>query len=114
MLCTALENIKDNHYALMNDCMIGVKVDDIDITCIKDAFILPTITLGKSLSDEDENPDITINQIVKANYHQMFFGNKESGKTVLLYRLVREFADEYQYTRRIPIYFNLDEIFDRK
>jgi predicted MPP superfamily phosphohydrolase len=104
-----LNNIKDNHYQLMNDCMIGVKVD-INVSTIKDAFILPPITLGKSLSDEDKTPEININQIVKANYHQMFFGSKESGKTVLLFRLVREFVDEYQYTRKLPIYFNLDEI----
>ncbi len=104
-----LENIKDNHYKFMNDCMIGVKVD-INVSDIKDAFILPPITLGKSLSEEDETPEININQIVKANFQQMFFGNKESGKTVLLFRLVREFVDEYQYTRKLPVYFNLEEI----
>ena len=85
----------------MNDCMIGVKVD-INVSDIKDAFILPPITLGKSLSEEDETPEININQIVKANFQQMFFGNKESGRTVLLFRLVREFVDEYQYTRKLP------------
>ncbi|WP_426091597.1 metallophosphoesterase [Flavobacterium sp. DSR3-2] len=105
----ALANVKDNHYSSMNDCMIGIKVD-INVKCIKAAFILPPITMGKSLSDEDETPEININQIVKDNYHQMFFGNKESGKTVLLFRLVREFVDEYQYTRKLPIYFNLEEI----
>jgi hypothetical protein len=104
-----LANIKDNHYKFMNDCMIGVKVD-INVSCIKEAFILPPITIGKSLSDQNESPEVNINQIVKDNYHQMFFGNKESGKTVLLFRLVREFVDEYQYTRKLPIYFNLDEI----
>ncbi|MBI9042778.1 metallophosphoesterase [Lutibacter sp.] len=104
-----LDNIRDNHYKSMNDCMIGVKVD-INVSCIKEAFILPPITQGKSLSDENEAPEINLNQIIKANYHQMFFGNKESGKTVLLYRLVREFVDEYQYTRKLPIYFNIEEI----
>ena len=93
----------------MNDYMIGVKVD-LNVKCLKDAFILPPITQGKSLTDDEATPEFNINQIVKANYHQMFFGDKESGKTVLLYRLVREFVDEFQYTRKVPIYFDMDDI----
>ncbi len=106
---TILQHIIDNHYLIMNNHMIGVKAD-IDITSIKDAFILPPITKGKSLPDEDDISEININQIVKSSQSQMFFGNKESGKTVLLYRLVREYVDEFQHTRKIPVYCNFDEI----
>lgn len=104
---TILDSIMENHYSVMDNHMISVRAE-IELTCIKEAFVLPPITKGKSLSEDDEY--VNLNQIIKSNYSQIFFGNKESGKTVLLYRLVREYVDEYQHIRKIPAYINIDEI----
>ncbi|HEA19516.1 hypothetical protein LCGC14_0710570 [marine sediment metagenome] len=104
---TILDSIKSNHYDLMDNHMIGVRAE-IEVASIKEAFVLPPINRGNSLSEDDVC--INLSQIVKSNNSHIFFGNKESGKTVLLYRLVREYVDEYQHIRRIPAYVNVDEL----
>lgn len=98
-----LSNIRNIFYQIMDDHEIAMKVNV--SSSIKEAFIMPPITL----QDNDE-VFITLNDICKSRQNQFFFGSYEIGKTTLLYRLVREFTDEYTQLRKIPVYIDIYEI----
>ena len=77
----------------MDKHLIGTNVIQNLNTCIKKAFVLPPINQGIGIDENEGN--LNINEILKIKSNLMFFGDQESGKTTLLYRLVREFVDEF-------------------
>lgn len=105
-----LENIKEDHFEEMNNHLVGVKADIKDVTCIKDAFVMPPISSGMESSEEEDEENLTINQFMHSDWNQIFFGSSECGKTVLLYRLITEYVDEYEYVRKIPVYINIEDL----
>ena len=110
LIRSLLNNIKDDHYKIMDEHLVGMRADVIKKT-LKEAFILPPIDEGKSAKEEEPNEEIlSINQIVKSISNQFFFGNTESSKTTLLYRLVVEFVEEFEYIRKVPVYINFSDI----
>ena len=110
LLNTLLDNIKEDHFPEMNEHSIGSRV----LTgsgCIKEAFIMPPIDQGSAGTEDDQiNDAFNITQIVQYKHNLMFFGSPESGKTVLLYRLIREYVDEFEFLRKIPVYIDFEEI----
>jgi len=105
-----LLNIKADHYKEMDDHLIGQKAEKAPIS-IKEAFVLPPIDQGNSSEDENEQEELLgISEVVKSKSNFMFFGSQETGKTIFLYRLVREFVDGYDYIGKIPVYIDFDEI----
>ena len=98
-----LSNIKNIFYQTMDEHEIAKKINV--SSSIKEAFIMPPITI----QDNDED-FLTLNDICKSHQNQFFFGAYEIGKTTLLYRIVREYTDEYAQLRRIPVYFDVNEM----
>ena len=93
----------------MNDLVISVKADVNSITSVKDAYVFPPMDDGESLSNEEKS-DLTVNEIIKSEWNQIFFGGNESGKTILLYRLLVEYVDSYDYIGKVPIFIDIDDI----
>lgn len=104
---TAIQNIKEDHFAKMDEHLIGQKAEKVTYS-IKEAFILPPIDLGNASKQEESSLEFT--EAVKSKYDFMFFGAQETGKTTLLYRLVREYVDEFQYLGKVPVYINFAEL----
>jgi len=103
----SLEKIKKEHYPVMDDHIITQKAH---VTkSIKEAFIMPPIADGEIL-EGSKDTIVSLNEIVRCNDNFMFFGYQEIGKTTLLFRLVYEFVDEYVQLKKIPIYFDFEEI----
>lgn len=110
LLRTLIANIKEDHYKEMDNHLIGAKAEK-GILSIKDGFILPPINQGEYNREEDgREKNIDITDITKSPENQIFFGNQESGKTTLLFRLIREYIDDYEYLRKIPVYIDIEEI----
>ncbi len=102
--------IKENHYDFMNDFHIGARAK-IDKSSLIESYILPPINDGTSKSDEKDGNDIySLNQITSSKSNLMFHGAEESGKTVLLYRLVIEYIEQFEFLQRIPVYLDFEEI----
>lgn len=95
--------VQNTFYPVIDEHVIAQKIHV--CSSIKDAFILPPITL----QDNDDDL-ISLSDICKSRQNQIFFGSYEIGKTTLLYRIAREFVDEYIQLRKIPIYFDVNEI----
>jgi len=98
-----LSNIQNEFYPFIDEHVIAQKIHI--CSSIKDAFILPPITI-----QDNEDDLVTLNDICKSRQNQIFFGSYEIGKTTLLFRIVREFVDEYIQLRKIPVYLDLNEI----
>ncbi len=110
LINTVLDHIKEDHFKEMDSHLIGQKAEKVP-SSIKDAFILPPINDGNHGENEDEGELILeINEILKDKSNYMFFGSQETGKTTLLYRIVREFVDEFDFLGKIPVYIDFDEI----
>lgn len=104
----ALDYIKTVHYPAIDEDIIPQKAKA--ISGLKEAYIHIPIT-----RHGDENQELVeLGAILNNSQHQMFFGSGDAGKTVLLYRLLMEFADNYQIHNLIPIYINFDEIENRE
>lgn len=109
ILQKVLNNIKQDHCPHFSKHLIG-KEGDVNMIDIKDGYVIPPITQGNFSSSPNEEIQIGIIDIVKSNAHQLFFGGQESGRTMLLFRIIKEYLDEYTYLRKIPVYIDLYEI----
>ncbi len=98
-----LSYIQNEFYPFIDEHVIAQKIHI--CSSIKDAFILPPITI-----QDNEEDLVTLNEICKSRQNQIFFGSYEIGKTTLIFRVVREFVDEYIQLRKIPVYLDLNEI----
>lgn len=96
-----LKNIKEDFYKTMDEHIIAQKIHI--IPDIKQAFVMPPLT--------DYNGDnISLDEIIKNKQNICIFGSQEIGKTTLLYRIIREFVDEYSHLRKIPVYIDIKEM----
>jgi len=102
----SLKNIQDDFYKTMDEHIIAQKINVIDN--IKDAFIMPPIT-EQTINDKNIEY-LTLDEICKNNKNTCIFGPQETGKTTLLYRIIRELVDEYSHIRKIPIYIDMREM----
>lgn len=103
---TLIENICEDHFCEMNEHLMGTKANSSKL-CIKEGFILPPITEGITSEDNiEEIYDVTLEEIIKSKFNLIFFGDQESGKTTLLFRIVRYYVDEYSYLQKIPVYID--------
>ncbi|MCR9133291.1 MAG: metallophosphoesterase [bacterium] len=108
-----LENIKEEHLSDMNNHLISNK-SEIGPKSIKEAFILPPIENNRITSSDIENETLSIQTITECSNDLIIYGNSESGKTTLLYRLVIEYIDRYEFLRKIPVYVNFHEIGNKR
>ncbi len=104
-----IANIKEDHFPIMDEHLIGTKMTKSNLN-LKEAFVMPPINQGRS-SEESEIPvNLTISEVLKSPSNFIFFGDQECGKTTLLYRIIREFVDEYPLIRKIPVYIDFLEL----
>lgn len=107
----SLDVIREVHYPQMNEHLIEIKNNKGTIKSLDENYILPPISVPQSRDDESENEqNISLSEIVQSPWNLIFFGNSESGKTILLYRLVYEFVEEFNSVEKIPIYLDFEEM----
>lgn len=106
IISKCLSTIREDHYPEMDDHLIMHKVEKLMNVSIKDAFVLPPIVLANTQYDEEQI--LSLSEVTKEKSHLIFFGGQESGKTTFLYRIVREFVDEYDLLGKIPAFFDFN------
>jgi len=111
---TVIDNIKEDHFANMDRHLIGIKAEKNNLS-IKEAFVMPPVNERQSdITEADEDTDLTLLDIIKSKHNLIFFGDQESGKTTLLYRIVRELVDEYAFIQKIPVYIDFEELLNKE
>jgi predicted MPP superfamily phosphohydrolase len=110
-----LKTITDARYEEMNEHLISTGAD-FGPKNIKDAFVLPTIKQdlidGKKENGVPEG--IALQDIIKSDNDLLFFATKESGKTMLLFRLIQEYVERFEFTKIVPVYIDFLDIGNRE
>jgi hypothetical protein len=108
-----LKTIVDVRYDEMNENIISSGAD-LGPKTINDAFVLPNL-VQKFIEDENEiDQGISLQDIIKSDSDLLFFATKESGKTMLLFRLIHEYVDRFEFTKTVPVYLDFVDIGGRE
>jgi predicted MPP superfamily phosphohydrolase len=109
-----LKTIIDVRFDEMNEHLISTG-SELGPKTIKDGFILPFIS--QSYVEEDdaelEEKHMSLNDIINHENDLMVFGSKEAGKTMLLFRLIHEYVERFEFKKVVPIYIDFLEIGNR-
>lgn len=104
----AINNIKEDHYSEMDNFFIKGNNEEVNTT-VKSVFVYPPIDDGKSFY-EQEKSNISFKEIINSFDHLLFLGAQETGKKSLLYRIIVEFADEFEIYTKVPVFLDFLEI----
>ena len=106
-----LENIKEEHFPKLNDDLI-LNISQSNKSKLSEVFVEPIIgNLPESNIDSDEKVSyFSIADLINSNENQIIFGSKETGKTILLDKLLIDLADNFSKSRRIPILIKFNEM----
>lgn len=78
---------------------------------VNDLFVEPTISnLPETHANIDEITYYSVSELVQIRDNFLIYGLKESGKTILLDKLMIEFTKEYPTQKQIPIILKFNEI----
>lgn len=88
----------------MDELMLSNGTDTIAPQSFEELFVEPTLT---AYSDDDKKYQIT--SLLQDENNYAILGQKESGKTVLLYYFVKYYIEQIHQIKRIPIYLDSKE-----
>ncbi|MBR5747452.1 MAG: metallophosphoesterase [Prevotella sp.] len=80
------------------------------INSLKEAFVKPPI---RKHADEEEK-DYEMSDLLASKSNILIFGTPESGKTVMLQRLLMEAVEDFAKYNAVPVYVNFDLIGNRE
>lgn len=84
---------------------------DVQKKTLSDVFVFPPIVhVDKHRDEYDASEDIGMNDILKSNDNMIFFGHQEVGKTVLLFRLIVEYVNQYELLGCIPVFISFNDL----
>lgn len=110
-----LKTIIEVRFDEMNEHLIS-SGSDLGPKTIKDGFILPIISQNFFEEKEEgvmEEKHLSLQEILNSERDLLFFGAKEAGKTMLLFRLIHEFVERFEFKKVVPVYIDFLEIGNR-
>ena len=112
-----VSNIKSVHFDSLNEHLITYNTDTAAPKDIKGIFVMPQVVekieYRGNKKKEDEKA-FSISEICSFKGNQIIFGSKESGKTILLDRIILEFAENLNVYDQIPVRFDFQEMGNRR
>jgi len=108
-ICT---KIKDIHLPSISEHLINFNSDSKSPKDLNELFVLPQIVKKENIIDDDNENEIvfTINDLCCSNSNIIIFGTKESGKSILLDKLLIELNNNITSFRKIPVYIDFTKI----
>lgn len=100
----AIDYISSVQLAEFNSSIIPMKAHAIN--SLKEAFVKPPIRRH----GDDEKKDYEMTELLACKSNILLFGTPESGKTVMMYRLLMEIVEDFAKYNAIPVYLNFDYI----
>lgn len=107
-----IKNLEKSHLDFMNKDLIIYNADDNVPNCINDVFVCPTICnfLENQCDDEDTIKKYTIEQIILSDENFLIYGQKESGKTIFLDKVIIDLVTNFNKYKIIPIHIRFEEM----
>lgn len=109
-------NIEVLHLNEINEHLLSYNTDTKAPKNIDEIFVMPRIVekIQYDLEKKEEEKEYSIEDICKETGDMIIFGTKESGKTVLLDKLLIELTKNIQKYQEIPIKFDFNEVENKK
>ena len=111
-----LKTIVEVRFDEMNEHLISIGAE-LGPKTIKDGFILPFISQNLYEEKQDgilEEKYLALQDILNIESDLLFFGSKEAGKTMLLFRLIHEYVERFEFKKIVPVYLDFLEIGNRE
>ena len=103
----ALDYIKSDKLTEFDNSIIPMKAHA--IKTLKEAFVMPPVRKHA----DSERKDYEMRELLSSKSHILLFGTSESGKTVMLQRLLMETVEDYAKYHAIPVYVDFETIGNR-
>jgi predicted MPP superfamily phosphohydrolase len=105
-----LKHIRDEHFPEMDKHLMSGTLE-VQRKSLSEVFVLPPITTyDEHRPGGESGEDVGMNEILKSDEPSIFIGHQEIGKTVLLYRLVVEFVNQFDLQGCVPVYLHFAEL----
>lgn len=104
----AIDYITSVKMVEFNNSIIPMKAHAIN--SLKEAFVKPPVRKH----GDDERKDFEMSELLCCKSNVLLFGTSESGKTVMLQRLLMEAVEDFAKYNAIPVYINFDYIGNRE
>ena len=103
LMTRCMNHLRTKHVPDINDSIIPQKAKAIGT--LNEAFVMPPL---KKNGDLDYEEEYTLSSILNSQENMVFFGQHESGKTVLLNKMLIEYVDNESVFGVVPVYFDFD------
>lgn len=100
LITRCLKQIQTEFFPRIDSSLIPQKAQTINT--LEDAFVMPPLRRN----GDDSQRDYSLNEVLNSTSNIVLFGNGESGKTVLLYKFLKEFVNNYSIFQKIPVYLD--------
>ncbi|WP_026935010.1 metallophosphoesterase [Christiangramia echinicola] len=106
-----IDNIKEENFPKLNEDLI-LNISQSNKGKLSEIYVEPVIgNLPENNLDNNDNFQFYSTQdLVNSIESQIIFGAKETGKTILLDKLLIDLTDNFHKTRRLPILLKFNEI----
>lgn len=106
-----IDTIKTDYLGKLNDDLI-LNISQSNKTSLKDVFVEP-ILCNLPENNIEEEADIEYfetDKIIDSNKNYLIFGGKDTGKTILLDKLLIDYTENFNTLKKIPILIKFKEI----
>lgn len=103
----AIEYISTVKLKEFDNSIIPIKAHAINT--LKEAFVMPPICKHA----DSENKEYGMHDLLSSKSHILLLGTSESGKTVMLQRLLEEAVEDFSKYHAVPVYVDFDSIGNR-
>ncbi len=110
-----IDNINSVHCESLNEHLLTFHTDTKAPKNINELFVLPKLVQKDEDALEDNLTEVfdktfTIQEICESDENLMLVGVKESGKTILLDKVLMEFINKHSSYNKVPVYINFEDI----
>ncbi|CAG9622813.1 metallophosphoesterase family protein [Sutcliffiella rhizosphaerae] len=106
-----IDKIKSNYLPILDEKLLIYNTDTQAPKDLESIFVLPKIEMKQEKLMEDkkaeEKKELDLDFLCTTSDHFLLFGDRESGKSTILYRLLQYAAKTHTENKKIPIYIDL-------
>ncbi|WP_159039995.1 metallophosphoesterase [Christiangramia fulva] len=106
-----IDEIKEDIFPKLNDDLI-LNISQSNKGKLSEIYVEPVIgNLPENNVDNNDNFQFfSTRNLIESNNNQLIFGAKETGKTILLDKLLIDLTENFQKSRRLPVLIKFNEI----
>lgn len=106
--------INNTYCSVINDHLLSFNTDTKAPKKLDDIFVEPRLTCKPEYNVEKDEVLLSVRQLCDSDDNMLIFGAKESGKTLLLDKILSDLTRDIKKSHKIPIYIDFDEVGNKR